>query len=647
MLRMRLLGRFDVSLDAAPVGRIGSKAQALLAFLASNRGRPVAREEAAGLLWGERSDDLARHSLNQALTSIRAALGPAAVQMLRSGAEAVQLVDDRLDLDVASFERAARGVVREPLERALQLYRGEFLAGLCVRAAHGFEDWMLSERYRLGELACDAFARLLDLQADADADAAIATARRLLTLTPLDETVHARLIQLYGRLGRRGLAEAHYARCAKLLREELGQDPGDEIGAALAEARRPPAKPRSVAPERESGWRPAIAVLPFANLAGDERWTRLADGIREGITTALACHGDLTVIAHSASCAFRDHHVGAREIGRELGVRYLLDGSIQAVGGRVRVTAQLIDAQSRTHVWAERCDRDEGDLFVIQDDIVQQVAGALLGWEGCINRAERGRLHRRATSCLTAYERYLLAYEAGWRLTRTDTLRAIELAESALALDPTLARGWLVRAYALDHAVLFGWAENPVAARRAYEQSIVQAHRLDPMDGAILIGVGDLQAKSGDLAGARAAYEEAARVAADHGDTLALLAKYVAGVLERPEEARAMMQRAFRLNPGAPPVYFYNQLRVAYVLSDFQAAIVAAGRSPDTALTKLFLALSLACVIAMQKSEEVVRLLSRDRPDFDPRRACELTRLLAAPAQVAVLEGVQSIKLMA
>jgi len=204
---------------------------------------------------------------------------------------------------------------------------------------------------------------------------------------------------------------------------------------------------------------------------------------------------------------------------------------------------------------------------------------------------------------LAAYELYLLAYEAESKLTRADTMRAIELAESALALDPTLARAWLVRAYALDHAVLFGWAENPAAANRDYEHSILRARELDPGDGAILIEVGDLRAEAGDLAGARAAYEDAARVAANHGDTLALLAKYFAGILEQPEEARAMMQRAFRLNPGAPPMYFFNQLRVAYVLGDFHDAINAARQSPDTALTKLFLAMSLARVARDAESE--------------------------------------------
>jgi TolB-like protein/Flp pilus assembly protein TadD len=461
--------------------------------------------------------------------------------------------------------------------------------------------------------------------------AAVETARRLLALTPLDEAMHAQLIRLYGTLGRRGLAEAHYARCAKVLREELGQEPGEAIRAALAEARRPPGgRPGPAVSEPEFGWRAAIAVLPFANLAADERWSRLADAISEDIITDLARHGDLTVIARSSSFAYRDRHADVREIGRELGVRYLLEGSIQAADRRTRVTAQLIDAQTRAHVWAERYDRDEGDLFVIQDEVVQQVAGALLGWEGRISRAERRRAHGAKPSSLLAYERYLLAYEAEAKLTRTDTERALELVESALELDPTLARAWLVRGYALAHTVLFGWAENPEAAQRSYEESILRAYALDPGDGTVLIEVGDVRAAAGDVRGACAAYEEAARVAANHGDTLALLAKYVVGTLGRPEEARTMMARAFCFNPGAPSLYFYNQLRVAYLLGDFEDAISAARQSPDTALTRSYLAMSLAQLGRVQEAEEVVRALRRDYPEFDPHSLCDQPYLLDA-----------------
>ena len=134
-----------------------------------------------------------------------------------------------LELDVDAFERAARSQQQATLQEARRLYRGEFLEGIKV-SEPGFEEWMLSERYRLSVLAADARARLLDLQVTTgDVDAAIDTARGLVALAPLDEPAHARLIQLYGAQGRRGLAEAHYARCTELLRRELDQAPGGEL----------------------------------------------------------------------------------------------------------------------------------------------------------------------------------------------------------------------------------------------------------------------------------------------------------------------------------------------------------------------------------------------------------------------------------
>ena len=297
----------------------------------------------------------------------------------------------------------------------------------------------------------------------------------------------------------------------------------------------------------QAGLRAAVAVLPFENLSGDERWDRLAAGICEDIITDLARHADLSVIARTSTLAYKGRNLDVRRIGRERGVRYLLEGSIQVGGSRIRVTTQLIDAKTGIHLWAERYDRDETDLLIVQDEIVQRVAGALLGWEGRISRAVRRQARHASPNSLAAYERYLLAYEAEAKMTRVDTARAIELAESALALDPTLARAWLVRAYAYHHVALFRWADDVEAANQAYRELVIRAHELDPIDGTILMEVGDLRAEHGDVAGARAAYEQAARLAANHGDTLALLAKYFVGTLGRPEQARAMMERAFRL----------------------------------------------------------------------------------------------------
>ena len=408
-----------------------------------------------------------------------------------------------------------------------------------------------------------------------------------------------------------------------------------------ADSNRPP----SGSERPQAGLRAAIAVLPFDNLAGDERWDRFSAGICEDIITDLTRHADLSVIARSSTLGFKGRSLDVRRIGRELGVRYVLEGSIQAGTGRIRVTAQLIDAETGVHVWAERYDRDERDLLIVQDDVVQQVAGALVGWEGRISRAARRRARHASPSSLAAYERYLLAYEAEAKMTRIDTERAIELAESALALDPTLARAWLVRAYAWNHASLFGWAEDAEAANQAYRVSVMSAHELDPSDGTIMMEVGDLRAEDGDVAGARAAYEEAARLAANHGDTLALLAKYFVGALGRPEQARAMMERAFRLNPGAPPLYFYNQLRVAYLCGDYETAVAAARQSPDTALTKLFLAMSLAQLGRESESEAVVKELGSQSPEFDPATVCGVPWLLDPRSQAAVRDGLKRIGL--
>jgi adenylate cyclase len=396
----------------------------------------------------------------------------------------------------------------------------------------------------------------------------------------------------------------------------------------------------------QAGLRAAVAVLPFENLAGDERWDRLAAGICEDIITDLARHADLSVIARASTLAYKGRPLDVRRIGRELGVSYALEGSIQVHGNRIRVTTQLIDAATGIHLWVERYERDEMDVMV-QDDIVQQVVGALLGWEGRISRAVRRRALHASPNSLAAYERYLLAYEAQSKMTRVDTERAIKLADSALALDPTLARAWLVRAWGWNHSAFFGWAEDVEAANRAYRESIARAHELDSSDGTILMEMGDLLASEGDDVAACAAYEEAARVAANHGDTLALLAKYFVGALGRPEQALAMMKRAFRLNPLTAPLYFYNQLRVAYLCGDYEAAVAAARHSPDTPLTKVFLAMSLAKLGRGPQSKAVVKELRSEAPDFDPATICRLSYLRDPRARAGVLEGLRAIGVVA
>ncbi len=364
--------------------------------------------------------------------------------------------------------------------------------------------------------------------------------------------------------------------------------------------------------------KPVIAVLSFENLSEAERWERFAAGLSDDIITDLTRYPDLLVIARNSTFAYKGRAVDVRQIGRELKAGYVLEGSIQTAGKRIRVTAQLIDTQDGSHVWAERYDRNAGDLFAIQDDVVEHVAAALGGFHGEILRAERGKLRRRPPESLRAYELYLLGYELEAPIDKENTLEAIQVLERAIEMDPLFARTWTVLGWACEHAVTAGWAENPsiMAARR--RTAVLKAAELDPRDPIALEELGALRAEEGDIGGAREAFERALELGRNHADTLALLAKYVVTVLGRENEAMSLMKRAFRLNPNAPNWYFMNQLRVAYFTRDFETAVHAAKRSTDFCLTHIFNILALA---QLGRTEEVAGTVADfwDRyPDFDP-----------------------------
>ena len=185
---------------------------------------------------------------------------------------------------------------------------------------------------------------------------------------------------------------------------------------------------------------PSVAVLPFANLGGDEATGRLADGITEDIITDLSRFRELDVIAQNSTAVYKGKPADVREIGRALNVRYVLEGSIQRQGDQVRVTAQLIDATTGTHVWSERWDRPAEDVFAVQTEIAEQAASRI-GGGGAIPEAESRTAHRARPSNLSAYELYLLGQHETDRQTKESVANAIRLLEQAVREDPESRAG--------------------------------------------------------------------------------------------------------------------------------------------------------------------------------------------------------------
>jgi TolB-like protein len=468
--RLGLLGPFEFRRGPRAVRALPKKAQALLAYLAMQRGRAAPREQLAELLWGRSGGEQARRSLRQCLTSVRGALKSAGESVLVADGDSVSLADGAaIGLDVRDFEALSRSQAAEDLERASALYRGEFLAGLQI-VAEPIADWIAMERRRLASAMSDVLFRLASVCLQAgDAGRAIAAAERLTALDPLREDAHRLLMRGLAIAGRRSDALKQYALCTEVLRRDLGVAPESatsEVAEAIRKGQGPsdPAARPAGAPDRATETtpqapslalpdKPSIAVLPFGNLSTDRGDDYFIDGMVEDITIALGRVPWLFVIASSSSFSYRKADVDLRRVGAELGVRYVLRGSVRRSGDRIRIVVQLTDASHGAHIWADRFDGRLDDVFELQDRVAMQVAATIAP---TLHAVEIERAQRKPPESLTAYDLYLQAVPR-FRTSLAENREAIRLLRKAIEIDPGYgaAYGFAARCYQFQK--LLGW----------------------------------------------------------------------------------------------------------------------------------------------------------------------------------------------
>ncbi|HEX6092277.1 MAG TPA: BTAD domain-containing putative transcriptional regulator, partial [Dongiaceae bacterium] len=458
-LQIGLLGAFQLHVGGQPIDLPGRRERALLAYLAMPPGQPHSRDRLAGMLWSERGDKQARDSLKQAVLKLRKALDGMQPSPLPSDREFVTLDPATVSVDAAEFERLIGEGTPEALVRANALYRGDLLDGLEVRDP-AFEEWLLMERQRLRDLARDALAALLGhYMTDNRHDQAAIVARRLLMLDPLRESAHRALMRIYAEHGQAALALKQFQSCREALQRDLGVKPEAETERLYQSIQqgRSASRPEQESPaqlaapetrtrdaETTASARPSIAVLPFANLSGDLTQEYFSDGITEDIIAGLARLHWLFVIARNSSFTFKGQAVDAKEIGRRLGVRYLLEGSVRKSGERVRIACQLIDAATGLHLWTDRFDGTLSDVFDLQDRITATVIGAI---EPKLRHAEIERARHKPTDNIDAYDLFLRALALHNTVTFEDSQEAIRLLNRAIELDPNYAAAYGLAAY--------------------------------------------------------------------------------------------------------------------------------------------------------------------------------------------------------
>jgi TolB-like protein/class 3 adenylate cyclase len=369
---------------------------------------------------------------------------------------------------------------------------------------------------------------------------------------------------------------------------------------------------------------PSVAVLPFDNLGGDDATTRLADGITQDIITDLATFPEFDVVARNSTELYRGEQVDVRQVSQDLGVGYVLEGSIQRRREQIRITAQLIDGDSGKHVWSERWDRPTRDIFAVQAEIAEQVTDRLAGGAGLIGTAGRQAPQRKRPDNLAAYEVYLLGAEKLEPMKPADNEEAIRLLSRAVELDPGLARAWVELSHA--HSLSSRVGTDPAAARKAAMAAADRAVMLDPRDAEAHAALGVRLCEIGDLARAEAEFETALSLSPGSAEILTLYAGWASSFGE-PERGAEIVDRVIRLNPSYP-------MREAGLLS---YAYFMAGRYQDAA--------SLLKRVPPKEymMNTWVRAGSDTPPLGRPRQVQPMPRSYAALARPEPVEPVQAI----
>ncbi|MEZ5830695.1 MAG: BTAD domain-containing putative transcriptional regulator [Dongiaceae bacterium] len=660
-VRLRVLGGFDLSgVAGGDIPVSGKKLRALVTLLALPPRLGWSREQLTTMLWGDRDEELARGSLRQALAELRRILGEPAVLADR---ETVALDPAFVTIDAVEF---AACIATGDWGQAAALYRGDLLNGISTPDGD-FADWLLVERTRLHDLAIQALSRLIAAQSGNEA---IETALRLQVLDPDREETYRTLMRLHAAAGDRAQAIRHYQLCRDRLWRELGVKPESETDRLFDEiktgAGTPPRAPAhepvpivQAAPPAESApkwsskasvprWKeprlaavaaltlllgvvlstwlysagrttdppggPAangpssVAVLPFENLSDDPTQSYLADGIADDLMANLSRMSGLFVIARNSTFAYRGKPPDVRAVARDLGVGYVIEGSVRRAGNQIRINVRLIDAKSARQVWAERYDSSSSDIFALQDRVTAAIADALALQ---LTADEQRLLAQHDTTVPAAYEAFLRGWELYRRATPDSFVLAIPHFEQAVEADPEYGRAYAALAMIYFQGFDQDWSGTlRMSSADAYRQAVSYLKKAEKHPTSTSHQV------AGNIARQRGWYDDAlnefqAAIALEPNDSWSYAySAYALMSAERPAEAEEQIRVAMQRDPRHPPVFVFYLGLAQLMLDRWREAAAtlanAVSLSPDDPQPALYLAAAYGMTDRMAEAQKAL-----------------------------------------
>jgi adenylate cyclase len=384
-----------------------------------------------------------------------------------------------------------------------------------------------------------------------------------------------------------------------------------------------PSPPAEAIPEQiptlELPDEPSVAVLPFANMSGDPEQEYFSDGITEDLITDLSKISGLFVIARNSAFVYKGEAVNIQEVGHALGVRYVVEGSVRKANGRVRITAQLLDATTGGHLWADRYDRDLEDVFAVQDEVVEKIVTALAV---TMTEDEQERLLQDETGNLEAYDYTKRGWWHKHQFTQQDLQQARLMFERAIELDPQSAEAYTVLGFTYYEEWALLWTQDPQSLDRAYELG-EKAISLDESESAAHSLLGHVYLWRGQHEQAITHLERAIALDPNNADHIRDLGE-VLMFAGRPEEAITLVERAMRLNPHYPVTYPFA-LGTAYSSLERYEEAIAAHKEALTLNPFFFYShVSLAAVYIGTGQEEVARHHLEEALKINPQLSLEV-----------------------
>lgn len=551
--RIRIFGGLEIRTAGGTPATLPTRKTALLiAALALAHDKGVRREALSEAFWPGRGEAQSRGSLRQSLAAARRILEQGGATLgIEGDAHRLRLAGDGGAVDAWRFAQLATESAPAAWAEAAALYQGDILAGYALPDA--LDEWFAPYRREYRQKAL-ALAEKLSVRPEAAgiADAGQALAERLLSGDGAAEEAHRALIRLHLARGQDNAARRQFELCKAALRRELGAEPEAATTALLSA--KPPSPASAPAPggsARRESERPSVIVMPFDNLSG-EADGYFVDGVVEEITAALSRVRDFFVIARQSAFTYKGRFADVREIGRELGVKYVVEGTVRRGGDRLRISVQLVDAESRAQLWADRYEGVTNDIFEFQDRIAAHVAGAI---HPAVRKAEIDAARRKPPGNLRAYDLVLRAYPKIWSASAQDNREAIALLTKAIAESPQYGRAHALLAWCYAQDVVYLWSSDPEDMRRKAGEAVEAAAGLIDDDPTALAAVGSALSQCLDDLDRAATFIEAA-LALDPNNAWAW-ARYAWLAIYRDEAdaAKERFERSLSLSPLDPLGY--------------------------------------------------------------------------------------------